>query len=346
MPVSTLDYVPERGHRYTRTRLHAKGGIGQVWLTHDAALGRNIALKELRPERAGHEAARARFLDEARITGQLEHPGIVPVYELEQGEDGQPFYTMRFVKGRTLSDAVKAYHERRRAGKVSALDLRELLTAFLTVCQVVAYAHSRKVLHRDLKGSNVVLGSYGEVIVLDWGLAKVMGRADAAEVVGSLLPVDLSVKWLSRRDDGRAGLGHPGLHGPGAGGGAVEGDRQGDRRLRFGSDPLRDLNGCSVVYRAGFRRVSPLVAGRRAAAAVWGGGGNAAGLGGDLPQGDGQEARRAVSIGGRHGAGRGAPGWPTSRPASTRRVWENGWDDGLGVISRWWPVRRSCWWRQ
>jgi serine/threonine-protein kinase len=192
LPVSTLDYVPERGHRYTRTRLHAKGGIGQVWLTHDAALGRNIALKELRPERAGHEAARARFLDEARITGQLEHPGIVPVYELEQGEDGQPFYTMRFVKGRTLSDAVKAYHERRRAGKVSSLDLRELLTAFLTVCQVVAYAHSRKVLHRDLKGPNVVLGSYGEVIVLDWGLAKVMGRADAAEVVGSLLPVDLS----------------------------------------------------------------------------------------------------------------------------------------------------------
>jgi serine/threonine-protein kinase len=190
----TLDEVPGRGPRYTRTALHASGGIGEVWLAHDIELGRNVALKQLKPERAGEEAARARFFNEARITGQLEHPGIVPVYELERGEGEQPFYTMRFVKGRTLTEAVKAYHERRRAGKVSPLDLRKLLNAFVVVCQVVAYAHSRQVLHRDLKGSNVVMGNYGEVVLLDWGLAKVMGGPAAPNAAGSLLPVDLAAE--------------------------------------------------------------------------------------------------------------------------------------------------------
>jgi serine/threonine-protein kinase len=190
----TIDEAPKRGPRYTRTGLHASGGIGEVWLAHDAELGRNVALKQLKAERADEEAARTRFLNEARITGQLEHPGIVPVYELVRGEDGRPFYTMRLVKGRTLTEAVKAYHERRRAGKVSPLDLRELLNAFVVVCQVVAYAHSRGVLHRDLKGSNVVVGKYSEVVVLDWGLAKVTGGTPAADAAGSLLPVDLAAE--------------------------------------------------------------------------------------------------------------------------------------------------------
>jgi serine/threonine protein kinase/tetratricopeptide (TPR) repeat protein len=188
----TIDEVPGPGTRYTRIRIHASGGIGEVWLAQDAQLGRSVALKQLKSERAGEEAAQARLLNEARITGQLEHPGIVPVYELQRGEDGQPFYTMRFIKGRTLSEAVKAYHERRRAGKVSSLDLRELLQSFVAVCQIVAYAHSRQVLHRDLKGSNVVLGNYGEVVVLDWGLAKVIGGTTAPDAAGSVPPVDLS----------------------------------------------------------------------------------------------------------------------------------------------------------
>src|SRR5438270_1328809 len=101
---STIAYQPESRERYTLTRLHAKGGIGQVWLARDVDLGRQVALKELRPEQAGNPAVWSRFLEEARITGQLEHPGIVPVYELaKRAEDQKPFYTMRFVKGRTLS---------------------------------------------------------------------------------------------------------------------------------------------------------------------------------------------------------------------------------------------------
>jgi PAS domain S-box-containing protein len=173
---ATVDHVPAPEGRYARIRLHATGGIGRVWLAHDADLGRDVALKELRPERAEQAEFGARFLQEARITGQLEHPGVVPVYELARGrDDRQPFYTMRFVKGRTLSEAAHAYHERRATGQAEPLELPALLSAFVTVCNTVAYAHSRGVIHRDLKGQNVMLGDYGEVVVLDWGLAKVVG---------------------------------------------------------------------------------------------------------------------------------------------------------------------------
>jgi serine/threonine-protein kinase len=179
--VSTIGYQHESRDRYTMSRLHATGGIGQVWLAHDTDLDRDVALKELRPERAEDQSVWARFLEEAKITGQLEHPGIVPVYELARpGAGRQPYYTMRFVKGRTLTKASRAYHASREKGEAGPLDLRELLGAFIGVCNAIAYAHSRGVIHRDLKGSNVVLGEFGEVIVLDWGLAKVLDRDEAA----------------------------------------------------------------------------------------------------------------------------------------------------------------------
>ena len=97
----------------------------------------------------------------------------MPVYEVGQGE--VPYYTMRFVKGRTLSEAIRAYHKKRVAGEADSVDLLALLSSFVGVCHAVAYAHSRGVIHRDLKGQNVVLGDFGEVIVLDWGLAKRVG---------------------------------------------------------------------------------------------------------------------------------------------------------------------------
>jgi tetratricopeptide (TPR) repeat protein/tRNA A-37 threonylcarbamoyl transferase component Bud32 len=142
-------------------------------------LEREVALKELRPEQTSNPVVWSRFLEEAKITGQLEHPNIVPVHELvRHGESRQPFYTMRFVKGRTLSEAVRDYHEHRAAGQSDILEFRSLLGAFLGVCNAIAYAHSRGVIHRDLKPQNVVLGDYGEVIVLDWGLAKLVERAE------------------------------------------------------------------------------------------------------------------------------------------------------------------------
>jgi serine/threonine-protein kinase len=177
--LSTLNTPPASRDRYTLTHLHAQGGLGQVWLARDTDLGREVALKELKPERTGHPAVTARFVEEARITSQLQHPGIVPIYELVRHRGGQqPFYTMRFVKGRTLSDAIRDFHQKRSAGKASSLERQVLLRAFEGVCQAVAYAHSHGVLHRDLKGMNVVLGDYGEVIVLDWGLAKLVRPAE------------------------------------------------------------------------------------------------------------------------------------------------------------------------
>jgi WD40 repeat protein/serine/threonine protein kinase len=156
--------------RYVRIRLHARGGIGQVWVAHDRDLGREVAMKELRPDRADVAAARRRFLNEARITGQLEHPGVVPIYELGLGPaEQQPFYTMRFIRGRTLREASQAYRATASGGM---LELRRLLQVFVSVCNTVAYAHARGVIHRDMKGPNVILGDYGEVFVLDWGAAK------------------------------------------------------------------------------------------------------------------------------------------------------------------------------
>jgi tRNA A-37 threonylcarbamoyl transferase component Bud32 len=178
---STVDEGPPgRRGPYALTRLHAQGGIGQVWLARDSDLGREVALKELQPGRVGDAANRRRFLAEAQITGQLEHPGVVPVYSLVREADGvQPFYTMRFIRGRTLSRAARAYHKKRARGEAGPLDLMALLNAFVGVCNAVAYAHSRGVVHRDLKGPNIVLGDFGEVVVLDWGMAKLVGRPDA-----------------------------------------------------------------------------------------------------------------------------------------------------------------------
>jgi len=168
----------ESRERYTLTHLYARGGMGQVWLARDPTLGREIALKELRPDQVDNTLVCSRFMTEARVTAQLEHPGIVPVYEMGQGN--LPFYTMRFVKGSTLSQATRSYHEARAAGKADSVGLVKLLGAFVGVCNAIAYAHSRGFIHRDLKGQNIVMGAFGEVMVLDWGLAKRIEPASGA----------------------------------------------------------------------------------------------------------------------------------------------------------------------
>lgn len=176
---------PHEVHRETRyvfTGLHATGGIGRVWLARDQQLDREVAIKELFPENAGNAKIAARFIREAQLTGQLEHPGVVPVYELDRGVGAdQPFYAMKFVRGRTLSSVVDAYHSKRLRGDADSLEFVALLSAFTAVANTIAYAHSRGVLHRDLKGDNVTLGDFGEVIVLDWGLAKLLGQPETIE---------------------------------------------------------------------------------------------------------------------------------------------------------------------
>ena len=123
-------------------------------------------------------------MQEAEITGGLEHPGIVPVYSLGQSEDGRPFYAMRFIKGDSLKESIAAFHERCKDSKMPAgersLGLRRLLDRFLDVCHAIEYAHRRGVVHRDLKPSNIMLGEFGETLVVDWGLAKALGHGEDA----------------------------------------------------------------------------------------------------------------------------------------------------------------------
>jgi serine/threonine-protein kinase len=168
------------GSRYQILRPHAAGGLGQVFLARDAELNREVALKQIRDGRADDPDSRCRFRLEAEVTGQLEHPGIVPVYGLGVDANGRPYYAMRFIRGESLKDAIAHFHAAegpRRGRSERALALRELLRRFIDVCQAVEYAHSRGVLHRDLKPANVMLGKYGETLVVDWGLAKPFGQS-------------------------------------------------------------------------------------------------------------------------------------------------------------------------
>src|SRR5262249_20495823 len=167
------------GVRYRILRPHARGGLGEVFVAEDQELHREVALKEIQERHADDPHSRGRFLLEAEVTGGLEHPRIVPVYGLGSYADGRPFYAMRFVQGDSLKDAIGRFHQEQESLPAGgrALRLRQLLGRFVDVCQAVAYAHSRGVLHRDLKPGNVMLGKYGETLVVDWGLAKVLNRA-------------------------------------------------------------------------------------------------------------------------------------------------------------------------
>jgi serine/threonine-protein kinase len=170
------------GARYRVLRLHATGGVGQVSVAVDEPLNREVALKEMQQRHADDDACRTRFLREAEITARLEHPGIVPVYGLDADERGRPRYAMRFVRGESLHDAVARFHQAdlsRRDPTERALALRGLLRRFLDTCDAVAYAHSRGVIHRDLKPHNIMLGDYGETLVVDWGLARVLEQDEA-----------------------------------------------------------------------------------------------------------------------------------------------------------------------
>ncbi len=194
------------GARFRILRPHAKGGLGQVSVALDEELHREVALKEIQPQHADRLDSRSRFLLEAEVTGGLEHPGIVPVYSLGHYADGRPYYAMRFVKGDNLKQAIARFHgahfpnhasdrqeesppadslathqpgntNRNTNSPFESVEFRNLLGRFVDVCQAIAYAHSRGVLHRDLKPGNVMLGNYGETLVVDWGLAKPVGKS-------------------------------------------------------------------------------------------------------------------------------------------------------------------------
>jgi eukaryotic-like serine/threonine-protein kinase len=169
------------GQRFRILRPHARGGLGAVFVALDNELHREVALKQILEKHADDAASRQWFVAEAEITGGLEHPGVVPVYGLGTDADGRPYYAMRFIKGESLKEAIARFHED-ETFKVDpgrrSLELRKLLRRFTDVCNAIDYAHSRGVIHRDLKPANIIVGKHGETLVVDWGLAKAIGRAD------------------------------------------------------------------------------------------------------------------------------------------------------------------------
>ena len=179
----TAGRPPSAASRFRVLRPHARGGLGEVFVAEDEELRREVALKQIQPHHADHLESRSRFVLEAEITGGLEHPGIVPVYGMGSYADGRPFYAMRFIRGDSLKEAIEQFHAADYAkldpGQRS-LQLRMLLGRFIDVCNAMEYAHSRGVLHRDLKPGNIMLGKYGETLIVDWGLAKPIGRCESA----------------------------------------------------------------------------------------------------------------------------------------------------------------------
>src|SRR5262249_11964101 len=164
-----VSHLPDlSGTRYTLRELIARGGMGVVYAAEDEKLHRRVALKVLDTKDANEELT-TRLIREARILAQLEHPAIVPVHDVGSFPDGRVFYTMKFVEGQRLDKCVEQMDS-----------LPQRLRLFLRICDAVAFAHARSVLHRDLKPANIMVGSFGEVLVMDWGLAKLL-REDAGQ---------------------------------------------------------------------------------------------------------------------------------------------------------------------
>jgi formylglycine-generating enzyme required for sulfatase activity len=168
MPPPSLEDAPGKlvGPRYTFHEELGAGGVGQVVAALDREVRRVVALKTLQQSVAHDPVVSARFVEEARITAQLEHPGIVPIYDVGAGPDGAPYYTMRVVKKRSLRDVLAKPDVRKQWSTA------RLMNVMLQVCRALGYAHSRGVLHRDIKPENILVGDHGEVYVADWGLAK------------------------------------------------------------------------------------------------------------------------------------------------------------------------------
>ncbi len=163
----------EGGRKYEVRRLVAKGGMGLVYEASDINCDRTVALKVLMADQKNEQESKRRFVSEARITSRLEHPNIVPIHELGKDTEGNVFYSMKYVRGVTLGDVLNDIR-RGRSDVIQQYPLGRLLTIFQKTCDAVAFAHSHGVVHRDLKPGNIMIGKYGEVLVLDWGLARLI----------------------------------------------------------------------------------------------------------------------------------------------------------------------------
>ena len=216
---------------------------GAVWEPSsrgDPELGRDLAIKVLLERNRDNTDMVRRFVEESQIGGQLQHPGIVPVYEAARLPDSRPYFTMKLVEGRTLAALLKDR-------PAPTHDLPRFLKIFEQMCQTLAYAHAQGVIHRDLKPLNVMVGAFGEVQVMDWGLAKVV-KSGGVRTTRSERP----------EEESQAGsiMGTPAYMAPEQAYGDVGEPGRALRRIRPGSDPLRGINGGAAVPRPGSGRTA------------------------------------------------------------------------------------------
>ena len=196
---TTADPAGGDGPRYQYLGELGRGGMGEVKLYRDRIIGREVAKKTLRLANADPESPQyKRFLREARVQGQLEHPGIVPVHDLGVESDGSLYFMMKRIRGTSLKEVIRGLREN-QPEFVERYTLHKLLSAFDVVCKAVHFSHTRNVLHRDLKPANIMLGDFGEVYVLDWGLAKVRGVAE--------VPAEETIAEASSADDSQTVIG-------------------------------------------------------------------------------------------------------------------------------------------
>ncbi len=204
--IEMVNPPPPRGsERYRLVHEIARGGMGIVCRGHDRELDRDLAVKILLDKHINDPDHIRRFFKEAWIVGQLQHPGIVPLYDMGRFNDGRPYFVMKLIEGKTLADLLASIEDPAPSPASSRRPPREqtqLLKIFEHVCQTMAYAHSRGVIHRDLKPSNVMVGEFGEVQVMDWGLARVLAEPEiaAAQSPASAMPApDLDHDTMSTR---------------------------------------------------------------------------------------------------------------------------------------------------
>ena len=188
VPPMRLSHTHPDAARYQVVGQHARGGMGVIWRVIDKKLGREVALKKLPTSLSTRAGTRSRFVSEAKITAQLEHPGIVPIYDLTDLETDDASYTMKLLRGETLTTAIARFHQMDVSDPGRTVQRARLIEVFLSICRAIAYAHARQVIHRDLKPDNVLLGEFGETAVLDWGLAKSLGRDEPDQTVSTSAP--------------------------------------------------------------------------------------------------------------------------------------------------------------